>query len=407
MSADATVPAVSTTDLAQYVNCRVTVTGWVQRVRALGGVTFVVVRDGCGIVQVANHPGDNDMPWLSAESVVAVSGLVSEEPRAPGGMELRQPTVSVITSAQSPVPINLGVPELREGLDVVLNHRSISLRHPLARTAFRVQDRLCWGFRQALARQRFVEIHTPKLIARASESGASVFGVDFFGRPAYLAQSPQMYKQVMVGVFDRVFEIGPVFRAEPHDTGRHLSEYVSLDAEMGFITDHRTVMAVLAEVIGQMLAAAEPEARNARGTWPRVPADFPAIDFADALRLVGKAQGQDLWMSRIWLLRTSSGWASGPDRNFTPTFCLWRAIRWPLGRSTPIPTPKSRGEVTRLTCCFADRRLSPGVSGSTGWRTTSARCKNAGSVPRGSPAISRRLPMACRPTADSRSDWSA
>ena len=122
------------------------------------------------------------------------------------------------------------------------------------------------GFRTTLDAHGFIEIHTPKVVASATEGGANVFPIDWFGRTAFLAQSPQFYKQTMVGVFERVYEVGPVFRAEPHDTARHLAEYVSLDAEMGFITDHTDVMAVLRAVIAGDGRRPSPSAP--RPTWP-------------------------------------------------------------------------------------------------------------------------------------------
>src|SRR5207247_7198261 len=127
------------------------------------------------------------------------------------------------------------------------------------------------GFRAALDELGFTEIQTPKLVSSATESGATVFGVDYFGRPAYLAQSPQFYKQTMVGVFERVYETGPVFRAEPHETARHLAEYVSLDAELGFVRDHHDVMDITREVLFEML--------HAVGETP--PADAPVVRFED------------------------------------------------------------------------------------------------------------------------------
>ena len=130
------------------------------------------------------------------------------------------------------------------------------------------------GFRRALDGLGFTEIHTPKLVGSATESGADVFALDYFGRPAYLAQSPQFYKQMMVGVFERVYEVGPAFRAEPHDTGRHLAQYTSLDAELGFITDHRDAMAVVRAAVAAMSTVDVPE-------------EIPAIHFADALELMG------------------------------------------------------------------------------------------------------------------------
>ena len=142
----------------------------------------------------------------------------------------------------------------------------------------------------------FTEIQTPKFVASATESGANVFEVDYFGRPAYLAQSPQFYKQQLVGVFERVYEVGPVFRAEPHDTVRHLAEYVSLDVELGFIDDHRDVLAVLRDVVAGMVAAvhehAAPAVERTGADVPVVPEEIPVIHFRDALALVGSARGR-------------------------------------------------------------------------------------------------------------------
>jgi nondiscriminating aspartyl-tRNA synthetase len=153
------------------------------------------------------------------------------------------------------------------------------------------------GFRAVLRERGFVEIQTPKIVAAATESGANVFALDYFGRPAYLAQSPQLYKQMMVGVFERVFEVGPVFRAEPHDTPRHLNEYVSLDVEMGFIADHTTVMALLTEVLRAMLATLRAEAGEAlallRLDLPPVPPTIPVLHFAEAQALIAAATGED------------------------------------------------------------------------------------------------------------------
>jgi nondiscriminating aspartyl-tRNA synthetase len=132
-------------------------------------------------------------------------------------------------------------------------------------------------------------VYTPKIVASATESGASVFGIDYFGRPAYLAQSPQFYKQTMVGVFERVFEVGPVFRAEPSDTARHLAQYTSLDAEMGFIRDHRDVMAALTRTLHVMMATI---AERAGVATPKVPAEIPAVSFAEALRIAGAPAGE-------------------------------------------------------------------------------------------------------------------
>jgi nondiscriminating aspartyl-tRNA synthetase len=154
------------------------------------------------------------------------------------------------------------------------------------------------GYRRTLEAHSFVEIFTPKLVGSATEGGANVFPVDYLGRPAYLAQSPQFYKQIMVGVYERVFEIGPVFRAEPHDTPRHLNEFVSLDFEMGFIEDHTTVMTMLTTVLRGMRAAIQEQAERALHlldlALPEVPAVIPQVHFLEAQRMIAAATGEDV-----------------------------------------------------------------------------------------------------------------
>src|SRR5205807_2221047 len=151
------------------------------------------------------------------------------------------------------------------------DHAAVSLRHPARRAIAQIAAASAAGFRNTLDGLGFFEIFTPKVVAAATESGANVFPIDWFGRRAYLAQSPQFYKQTMVGVFERVYEVGPVFRAEPHDTVRHLAEYVSLDAEIGFVGDHFDVMRVLREAIAGMCD----RVRAAGFEAPVVPEEIP------------------------------------------------------------------------------------------------------------------------------------
>ena len=161
----------------------------------------------------------------------------SAEPQAPGGFELHGPVFEILSPVRDALPFPLNKPEVKASLPVFLDHAVIGLRHPAKRSLFRLSAGVMAGFRQTLSGLGFTEIQTPKLVASATESGANVFAVDYFGQRAFLAQSPQFYKQIMVGVFERVFEVAPVFRAEPHDTIRHINEYVSLDVEMGFIRE--------------------------------------------------------------------------------------------------------------------------------------------------------------------------
>jgi nondiscriminating aspartyl-tRNA synthetase len=260
--------------------------GWVHRRRLLKSVAFLILRDRAGLAQVVVAQPDQRaiLAALPEESVVEVTGRVAANPAAPGGVEVVEPTIAALGEPAEPVPFELYRPELTAALPTLLDHAPVALRHPKQRKVFQLSAAAVAGFRAALDGLGFTEIHTPKLVASATESGANVFALDYFGGPAYLAQSPQFYKQMMVGVFERVYEVGPAFRAEPHDTVRHLAQYTSLDAELGFITDHRDVMAVLREAVAGMLA----------GSGVEVPQQIPAVHFSEAVELVGKALGEDL-----------------------------------------------------------------------------------------------------------------
>jgi nondiscriminating aspartyl-tRNA synthetase len=235
---------------------------------------------------------------LEPESALRVHGEVLATPEAPGGVEVRAEDVEVVSAAGAALPFELHRPQINALLPTILDHAPLSLRHPRRRAMAHLAAALVEGFRRALREERFVEVHSPKLVTGATESGASVFAVDYFGRTAYLAQSPQFYKQTLVGVFERVFEVGPVFRAEPHDTPRHLNEYISLDAEMGFIVDHTSVMAVLERVVQRMLETVREEASAAldmvRCTLPSLALPIPSIDFGRAQELIQAATGESV-----------------------------------------------------------------------------------------------------------------
>ena len=276
---------ILSTHLAAYPEQTVTIAGWIHRRRLLKAVAFLIVRDAEGLSQVVvTEPATRaQLEQLSEESVVEVVATVSRNEQAPGGVELTSPTIRVLATVDVPLPFELHRPALGASLPTQLDHAALALRHPARRAALRVSAAATAGFRAGLTGQRFVEIQTPKIVGSATESGANVFRLDYFGRPGYLAQSPQFYKQMMVGVFERVFEVGPVFRAEPSDTARHLAQYTSLDAEMGFVTDHRDVMAALTRTLGVMMAAVTAVMKET----PAVPDEIPAVHFAEALRIAG------------------------------------------------------------------------------------------------------------------------
>ena len=288
------------TEISQHVGERVRLAGWLHRLRRLSNVNFLILRDAKGLAQAVVEDSIvlDQLAQLPHESVLAVEGVVVAEPQAPGGVEVRQPAVEVLSPANCPPPFDLFRPVVKAQLSTILDHAPVALRHPRQRALWRIASASMAGFRATLRAMDFVEIQTPKIVGAATESGANVFGVDYFGQPAYLAQSPQLYKQIMVGVFERVFEVGPVFRAEPHDTPRHLNEYVSLDVEMGFIRDHTTVMDVLTRVLRGMVGTIAAEAGDAIALLgvklPDVPPSIPSIHFADALEMISRATGQDV-----------------------------------------------------------------------------------------------------------------
>jgi nondiscriminating aspartyl-tRNA synthetase len=293
---------IRTSDVGGHVGERVRVAGWLASLRRLGGINFLVIRDGYGIIQaVAETPEALD-PLLAdlagLESVVAIEGLVVPAIQAPGGIELTGPQIEVISSVQETPPMVLSKRQLKASLTTQLDHAVIGNRHPSRRAILRLGAVTMEAFRMELQAKGFTEIQTPKIVAAATESGSNVFALDYFGRPAYLAQSPQLYKQMMVGVFERVFEVGPAFRAEPHDTTRHLNEFVSLDAEMGFIKDHFTVMEVLrdtlAAICANLLAQCSAELALLGVELPTVQQPIPFLHYPEAQELIYRLHGVDV-----------------------------------------------------------------------------------------------------------------
>jgi nondiscriminating aspartyl-tRNA synthetase len=267
--------------------------GWVHRRRELAALTFLVVRDRTGLAQVVVRDGGDVPP---EETTVEVVGTATANAQAPGGIEVTHPVITPLTEPAATPPVELWRPALNAALPTLLDHAPVTWRHPRQRARWELAAASLRGFRSTLDAAGFTEIQTPKFVASATESGANVFEVDYFGRPAYLAQSPQFYKQQMVGVFERVYEVGPVFRAEPHDTVRHLAEYVSLDVELGFIADHRDVLAVLREVLAGMVGAIHEHAGAALelsgARVPVVPEEIPVIHFREALKLAGAPEDE-------------------------------------------------------------------------------------------------------------------
>ncbi len=291
-----------TTAVASHVGERVRIEGWLHSIRRLGSITFLVVRDGWGMLQAVAEQEEEIRPILDdqvgVESCIALEGLVVREAQAPGGVELHELRLEIISAITVQPPVTLNKRKLNASLNTLLDTAVVTNRHPLRRATLRLVSGCLTGFREHLQGEGFTEIQTPKIVAAATESGANVFRLDYFGRPAYLAQSPQLYKQIMVGVFERVFEVGPVFRAEPHDTARHVNEYVSLDAEMGFIKDHFTIMEqlrnTLAAIFKHLQTRYSDELELLQVKMPEVPKEIPHVHFSEAQELILQRHGLDV-----------------------------------------------------------------------------------------------------------------
>ena len=228
------------------LNQEAVIEGAVHSIRNMGDVAFIILRRREGLFQTVyeNEMANVSIHELKEAMTIRVKGILHEEERAPHGRELRIRHIDILSTPAEPLPMAIDKWKLNTSLEAKLNYRPISLRNIQERSKFKIQEALTKAFRDYLYGQGFTEIHTPKIGARGAEGGANLFKFSYFHKPAVLAQSPQFYKQMMVGVFDRVFETGPVFRAEKHNTKRHLNEYTSLDFEMGYIDSFEEIMAM-------------------------------------------------------------------------------------------------------------------------------------------------------------------
>lgn len=287
-------------DVAKHGDKQVTIKGWIHKKRLLGGLNFINVRDRSGLTQVLVEKGDEveKLRGMQIGTVVEITGTVFKDERAPGGTELHDPEITVLVPVTDEPPIEIDKPisHKSEHLDTLLDNRVIGLRNLQERAIFEIQATICSAMREYFAEHDLTEIHTPKLLAEPTEGGAEVFQMDYFGKVATLAQSPQFYKQIGVGVFERVFEIAPVYRAEPSATTRHMTEYTSVDGEMGYIT-----LADLEEFLSGLLHAVitkvwdkhETELKRWNATKPVLPKEIPVLSMAEIHEKYSKATGEN------------------------------------------------------------------------------------------------------------------
>ena len=286
-----TLPRILTRDLGAHNGQQVRLQGFLHARRDLGGVQFAVLRDVSGLAQCVGSGLTLPLP----ESSIEVLGTVKAHAKAPGGYEVQVSGFRVLSAAVQASPLEIPKMEWNVNPETMLDYRYVSLRGLKERAALKVQAELVRAFHEHLNAEGFTEISTPKIVSAGAEGGANLFKLDYFGEQAYLAQSPQLYKQIMVGVFERVYEVAPVYRAEEHATSRHLNEYLSLDVEMGFIDSEEDVMALENRLLGSIMAhlkencAAEFALLGA--TLPEVLPHIPRIPLMEARDLVHREFG--------------------------------------------------------------------------------------------------------------------
>jgi nondiscriminating aspartyl-tRNA synthetase len=287
----------------------VTVAGWVQDTRNLGGISFIQLRDRDGTVQLTLPKKKiepelfKELTTMPRESVVAVRGMLKANKEARAGFEIIPSAIAVLNVAEAPLPMGV-IDKVNVDLDTRLNNRFMDLRREQILAIFKVRDALLEGSREYLSNEGFLEVQTPKIVAAGAEGGATLFKLNYFGREAYLAQSPQLYKQSLMGAgFERIFEIAPAYRAELSDTVRHLSEFTSLDVEMSFIKGSEDVMKVVEGLVAHSISHVSKECNAEMAVLGIEPDEqkppFPRLTHEECVKLLQGAGkrievGQDI-----------------------------------------------------------------------------------------------------------------
>lgn len=286
-------------ELKEHVGEEVLMKGWLHNFRKLGNIAFLVIRDRGGLTQVVitDKVEMDKLDNLYTGTIVEVTGKLVEAPKSKFGFEIQDGKLKVLVPVTYPSPIDISKDDVHAELDTMLDYRSVVLRHPKMQAVFKVQAGILQAFAESMRRQGFTEFRNPILLGSASESGASVFEVKYFEGKAYLAQSPQFYKQIMTGIFERVFTIGTVFRAEKHNTIRHLMEITQLDGEMGFIEDYDEVLVVIEQVTRDIFGYLEKNFKKELDLWkvtlPKLPEGrFPKLKIKEAHKIIEERTGK-------------------------------------------------------------------------------------------------------------------
>ncbi|WP_010299269.1 aspartate--tRNA(Asn) ligase [Clostridium senegalense] len=278
-------------ELKNNINEKVMIKGWIYRIRKLKSITFIILRDRTGMVQCVLNNTDIDISLVKLESVISIIGIVNNSNNKLNDFEVLVEKLEIINDFIGEIPIEINKDKLEVNLDTMLNNRVLSLRHEKINSIFKIQNIIVQGFREFLTKEGFTEIFTPKIVSEGAEGGTDMFEVGYFENKAYLAQSPQFYKQMMIGAgFERVFEVGHVYRAEQHNTNRHLNEYVSMDFEMGFIENEEEIMDMEENLLMFILNKIDNDGKvylnKVNGNLPVIENNIPRIKFSKALEIL-------------------------------------------------------------------------------------------------------------------------
>ncbi|OIP24909.1 aspartate--tRNA(Asn) ligase [bacterium CG2_30_37_16] len=285
-------------NVAERIGKEVMVSGWIHKIRKLGGINFIVLRDRGGLVQaIVEKTEDLDkLKELTTESVVSITGKVVKEDRAPGGAEIHVQNVEILSPVTEDIPIEINKKDLNVNLDTLLDFRPLTLRAFSQKAIFKVQAEILSAWRDFFKELDFTEINTPKIVGAGAETGgAEMFEVKYFKKKAYLAQSPQLYKEIMAGVFERVFETAFVYRAEPHSTSRHINEYMSLDIEMAFINSWTDLIDMHQDLIKYVIDRLKKNSKKEFDLLGAKIPDFvkiPVIKLREAQEILEKEYGE-------------------------------------------------------------------------------------------------------------------
>ena len=277
-------------EINKFIEKKIKVEGWVYRIRKLKEITFLILRDRSGLVQCVIENKSINTDNINIESVVSVVGEVMISKNALNPFEILIEEINIISESEE-LPIEINKKDYNANLETTLNNRAISLRHEKVNSVFKIQNIIVQSFREFLIEKGFTEIFTPKIVSEEAEGGTQLFKIKYFEKTAYLAQSPQFYKQMMVGAgFERVFEVAHVYRAEEHNTSRHLNEYVSMDLEFGFIEDEYEIMNLEEELIKYILNSVEEKGKKylelLNANLPRIHGSIPKIELKEAIKII-------------------------------------------------------------------------------------------------------------------------